>query len=84
MTRKKQKLDFTSEEKRMAYLKEIIAFFQNERNEEIGLVAAEEVLDFFLQSMGEDIYRKAIADAKKLLKERIDDLDIELDLLLKT
>ena len=83
MTQKSNKLDFVSEEKKTTYLKEIIAFFQDERNEEIGFVAAEAVLDFFLQTIGEDIYKKAIKDVKKLLKERIEDLDIELDLLLE-
>ncbi len=52
MTQKrKQKLDFISEDKRKAYLKEIIAFFQDERNEEIGFVAAEQVLGFFLRTI---------------------------------
>ena len=81
MSKRKQKFDFVSEEKEMAYLKEIIAFFQDERNEEIGFVAAKQVLNFFLQTIGEEIYKKAIKDAKKLLNDRIDDLNLELDLL---
>lgn len=65
----------------MEALKNIIAFFQDERGEEIGLIAAGEILDFFLQTIGDDVYKKAVGDVKKLLKERMDDLDIELDLL---
>lgn len=78
---KKQKLEFVSEEKRMSYLKEIIAFFHDERNEEIGFVAAEKLFDFFMQTIGDDIYKKAIRDTKKLLRERLEDLDYELDSL---
>jgi len=81
MNQKRQKLDFVSEEKKMACLKEIVAFFRDERGEEIGFVAAEKVLDFFLQNIGDEIYKKAINDAKKMLKERMEDLDIELDVL---
>jgi len=81
MSKKKNKLDFESEELKAKYIKEIIGFFQNERNEEIGFIAAEKVLDFFLQTMGEEIYKKAIKDCKKLLKEKIDDLEVELDIL---
>jgi uncharacterized protein (DUF2164 family) len=78
---KKNKFDFVSEEERSKYIKEIIGFFQDERNEEIGFIAAEKVLDFFVGTMGDEIYKKAIGDASKLLKERIDDLEVELDIL---
>lgn len=44
-------------------------------------MAAEQVLDFFLQTMGEEIYKKAIKDTKKLLKEKMGDLEVELDIL---
>ncbi|EKD24007.1 MAG: hypothetical protein ACD_81C00131G0010 [uncultured bacterium] len=82
MTKKRsQKFDFVTEEKRMDALKAITAFFQDERDEEIGIIAAGEILDFFLQTIGDDVYKKAVGDVKKLLKERMDDLDIELDLL---
>ena len=47
----------------------------------MGILAAEKVLDFFLQTMGEEIYKKAVKDTKKLLKERIEDLEVELDIL---
>jgi uncharacterized protein (DUF2164 family) len=45
------------------------------------LRVAQEVLDFFLQIMGEEIYKKAIKDCKKLLKERLEDLEVELEIL---
>ncbi len=81
MTKKSNKFDFESDEKKTKYINEIIGFFQDERDEEIGLVAAENILDFFLQTMGEEIYKKAVTDCKKLLKERIEDIEIELDIL---
>lgn len=82
MAQKKNKFDFNSEELKRKYLNDIIGFFLDTRNEEIGFVAAEEVLDFFMQTFGEEIYRMAVKDCKKLLKERLEDIEIELDLLL--
>lgn len=80
MSKKKNKFDFDSEHK-TKYINEIIGFFQDERNEAIGYIAGEKVLDFFLQTLGEEIYRKAIKDCRKLLKERFEDLEVELDIL---
>lgn len=81
MTKKINRIDFSSEEIRTKYIKEVIGFFQKERNELIGIIAAGEILDFFLNTAGEEVYKMAIGDAKKLLKERMEDLEINLDIL---
>jgi uncharacterized protein (DUF2164 family) len=78
---RKNKFDFESETEKLNYLNEMIAFFHDERDEEIGIVAAEEILDFFLQTMGEKIYKKAVKDSQKVIKEKFDDLEVELDIL---
>lgn len=78
--KKKNKIDFDSDKKAI-YIKEIIGFFHTERGEEIGIIAAEHVLDFFLQTVGEEIYQRAITDAKMVLKEKLESLEIELDIL---
>ena len=81
MTEINRKWDPLSEIKRNSCIKEIITFFQEKRDEEIGIIAAEDILDFFLQNIGEDIYNEGIEKSKALLKERFDDLEIDLDLL---
>ena len=78
---KQNKFQFKSDEAKQAYLSEIVGFFQDERGEEIGLIAAEQILDFFVDTLGNEIYKKAIGDSKKLIKERIADLEVELGLL---
>ncbi|MBI2473457.1 DUF2164 family protein [Candidatus Uhrbacteria bacterium] len=80
--RQKNKFDFESEEQKIKCLNHVIGFFQDERSEKIGLVAAEKIFEFFLEMIGEEIYKKALKDCKKLLKEKFDDLEVELDLLL--
>lgn len=75
--------DLLSEEDRDKALKEIISYFDSERGEEIGVVAAGSILDFFTQTVGGAIYNKAIEDAKKLGQKQAEGLDFELDLLRK-
>ena len=59
--------------------KELILFFENERDEKIGIIAAEEILNFFLQSIGNKLYNKGVTDAKKALKNRFEELNYDLD-----
>ncbi len=78
---KKNKFDFDSDESRQKFLNEIIAFFDSERDEKIGIIAAEQILDFFVENLGDQIYKKAIGETKSLLKEKMDELEVDLDLL---
>jgi uncharacterized protein (DUF2164 family) len=78
----KRKWDLLTKEKRKSCINELITFFKQERNEEIGIIAAEDILDFFLQNAGESIYNKAVVDSRELAKKRFEDLEIDLDLLL--
>ena len=79
----KRNWDFISEEKRKESINEIIDFFNVERNEKIGMIAAEEILDFFLQTIGIDAYNKGINDSIKHLKDRFEDIKIDMETLLK-
>lgn len=79
----KRGLDVLTKENRAICLEEIIAYFHDERNEEIGVIAAESVLDFFLEKIGPDIYNQAIDDSKKALQKSLEGLDFEIELLKK-
>ncbi|MDD5464415.1 MAG: DUF2164 domain-containing protein [Candidatus Moranbacteria bacterium] len=78
----KKKWDLLSKEKREGAIKRIIAYFKNQKDQEIGILAAEELLDFFLEELVEDIYNKAVDDSKKAIKQNFDNLEIDLDLLM--
>jgi len=78
----KRKWDLLPKAKRKSLIEEIITFFKQERDEKLGVIAAEDILDFFLQNMAEDIYNKGVEDSKELLKKRFEDLEVDLDLLL--
>lgn len=74
--------DFMSHEKRDSLVRQIITYFSQERGEEIGMLAAEDILDFFLEALYKDIYNKGVENAKILIKQNFENLDIDLDLLL--
>ncbi|MBI2411192.1 MAG: DUF2164 family protein [Candidatus Kerfeldbacteria bacterium] len=72
-----------SEEQRRECIDEIIAFFQDERDEKIGVLAAEQILDMMMEKIVWIAYNKGINDAKSLLQDTFADININLDLLIK-
>lgn len=58
-------------------LASIVRYFQEEREEEIGNIAASGLLRFFLEEIGPSIYNKAVADIQQRMQLHVSDLDIE-------
>lgn len=54
-----------------------------EREEEIGIIAAERVFDFFTGNLGKIFYNKGLDDARIWFSKRMEDLEIDYDLLYK-
>ena len=75
----KRKWNRISEEKRQSSIDELIYYFEQERNEKIGVIAAEQLLDFFLQNVVAEVYNRGLSDAKKLTEKRIEDLQFDMD-----
>ena len=72
-----------TKERKQTLLKEIITFFKTERDFEIGVLAAEDILEFFTEAIGKDLYNKGINDAKISIKDCMGNLEVDLDLLIK-
>ncbi|NLP35341.1 MAG: DUF2164 domain-containing protein [Clostridiales bacterium] len=66
-------ITISTEEKRQL-LEDIQYFFETERNEKIGILASENVLEFFMNTLGKQIYNKALDDTKLWFDYRIEDL----------
>lgn len=73
---------FTKEEREKA-VNTIISYFLDERDEEIGIVAASSVLDFVEQELAPTIYNRAIEDIKTVLKKEQEELEFKLSELRK-
>ncbi|PIR94618.1 DUF2164 domain-containing protein [Candidatus Falkowbacteria bacterium CG10_big_fil_rev_8_21_14_0_10_39_11] len=82
MKKTKRKWDVLSKDRRRTCINEIITFFYKSRDEEIGMIAAEEILDYFLEHISGHVYNRAIRDCQELLKKRFDDFELDLDLLI--
>ena len=74
------KIAFSKEEKQIL-IKEIQNFFYEEREEQIGIIAAENALGFFIENLGNRIYNKALDDARVWFSKRMEDVGIDYDLL---
>ena len=79
MTKIKRRWERLTDEESKIVKEEMILFFENERDEKIGIVAAEEILSFFLKSAGSFLYNKGVDDAKKALNNRHEELQFDLD-----
>lgn len=66
--------DFTPEQKKRMQ-EEIIYFFKEERDEELGIIGSETILDFFVDMLGEVIYNKALDDVKLWLTRNVENME---------
>ncbi len=53
-------------------------FFEVEREERLGNIAAGSLLGFILEEIGPTIYNKGAADAQERMQQRVIELDIEV------
>ncbi|MDQ0246073.1 uncharacterized protein (DUF2164 family) [Bacillus fengqiuensis] len=67
-----------SQEQKNRMIADIQRFFEEERGEEIGELAAENVLEFVKEHLGPHFYNQAIKDTKELVEQKM--LSIEEDL----
>ena len=65
-------------EVRQEAIKSIERWFEEERGERIGNIAAGALLGFLLEEIGPSIYNRAVDDVQKRLGARIAELDIEV------
>ncbi|GMA98973.1 DUF2164 domain-containing protein [Pelosinus sp. IPA-1] len=63
-----------SKELRKQALDEIKKYFLEKREEEIGQLAAELLLDVMIEKVGAAIYNQGIRDAHTFMSEKIEDL----------
>lgn len=69
-------IKFSPEEK-AAIINRIRDWFADERDEEIGALPAEMLLNFFFEEIGGYFYNRGLQDAQALLAKRMDDLNDE-------
>jgi len=66
-----------TDERRERMLRSIKKYFAEALDQELGDLAAERLLEFFLKELGAPVYNQAIQDARKFLLSKLDDLEGE-------
>ncbi len=67
-----------SKQQKDAMIQEIQRYFYEERGEEIGNLAAENLLEFFKQNLGPHFYNEAIKDARLLMEQKMTSIEDDL------
>ncbi|CAM4507931.1 MAG: DUF2164 domain-containing protein [Paenibacillus macerans] len=67
-----------TKEQRNLVIPQIQQFFEEERGETLGELAADGVLDFFLTRIGPYVYNQALADCRQVLNERMVTLEEDI------
>ena len=68
-----RKTKISKEEEKLA-IKEIIQFFESERDEKIGNMESMMLFEFFMDKIAPSVYNQAIADAQKYMNNKVEDL----------
>lgn len=63
-----------SKEKREEMMKSIKNYFYEEKDEEIGDLAANLFLDFIIEELASEFYNQGIYDAYSFMNDKLDDL----------
>ena len=83
MKNDKSKLSLISDEKKREAVESIIAFYKRERDEEIGVIAAEEILELVIDLVGKDIFNKGIDETVRLLQDRLSGVWVDVEATVK-
>lgn len=79
-----RKFDNVSEEIRKRCIAEVITRIEEIDGSEVGVIAAQDIIDIVTQNLGPEIYNLGVRDAKKLVQEKLSDLEFEIDQLEQT
>lgn len=83
MKNDKSNLSLISDEKKRGAVEAIIAFYKRERDEEIGVIAAEEILEFVIDLVGKDIFNKGIDETVRLVQDRLSGVWMDVEAIVK-
>lgn len=78
-----KKHDLLTKEQRKNLNNKLINFFKKENDTDVGMIFVDELIDIFLINSAITLYNQGIEDAKKLIQEKLNYLEIDLDAIKK-
>lgn len=76
-----RKWDTDNKELQQKCIDEVIARVEELSDGQVGVIAAQDIIDIVTENLGPEIYNKGVRDAKKALVDRFQDVETDLDLL---
>ncbi len=76
-------MDILNEQDKARMCDEIVAFFREEHDLELGVIGTGKILDFFQEMLGERVYNRALDDAKKFYERYADNMETDYYALYK-
>lgn len=63
-----------SKEKKAKMINDIKKYFLEERDEDLGDLASDMILDFFMEKLASEIYNQGVQDAYIYMRDKIEDV----------
>lgn len=60
---------------------EVIARIEEMDDSMVGAIAAQDIIDIVTENLGPEIYNMGIRDSKKLIQGKLQDIEVDLDML---
>ena len=74
------KLSIDNKEAKQKCLNEVISRVQDiDDSSQVGVIAAQDIIDIVLENLGPEIYNKAIIETNKLFQSKLEDLKYEIE-----
>lgn len=80
----KRKWNSDNEELQRKCVREVIVRIDEIGESPVGVIAAQEIIDIVTENLAPEIYNKGVRDAKKLLSERMVNLELDIEALERT
>ncbi len=77
----KRKWDIENETIQKKCINEVITRVEEIESSKVGVIAAQDIIDIVTENLGPEIYNFGIQDAKKLFQKKLQDIDVDIDML---
>jgi len=84
MTADEHRIGLLTEQEQARAREWLADYFETERDEPLGVIASQAILDAFLEAIGPVIYNRALSDAKGWMTRRLADMDVDFEALRRT
>lgn len=76
-----RKWDITDETIKKQCIEEVIARVEEIEGEQVGMIAAQDIIDIVVSNFAPEVYNKALFDVQVMLQQRLGDIEVDIDLM---